>query len=164
MHSTRIGRRNRGLRPWTVVLIVVAFTLAVGNGGEGDAGASSELGGMRLLAAGGNGGGGSNRVFHVSGTVTDLLPGVGRPLPLTVANPHKQDISVRTLTVTVSSGNPTCPASNVQIPAWSGAVKVRGQSSGVVATLTATMKESAPNACAGTTFTLAFGGTAVSLP
>lgn len=51
-----------------------------------------------------NGGGGADRVFSIDGALTEpLLPGVSRPLPLTITNPGSQPMDVTAVLVTVQA-------------------------------------------------------------
>jgi hypothetical protein len=91
----------------------------------------------------------------VSGSVDGLVPGVPRPLPLTVANPYNFAITVRTLTVGVSAASPACGANGLVVQQLPRPLTVaRGASASVA--LDVRLSNDAANACQGATWPLAF--------
>lgn len=100
------------------------------------------------------------RSFVVSGDVTDLAPGVSRPLRLRLTNPNDSDISVEAVQVTVGDSSTGCSGGTLRIAALPGPVFVpRLGEAGV--TLGVTMSASASSVCEGATFPLTYGGSAV---
>jgi hypothetical protein len=98
--------------------------------------------------------------FRISGSVAGLYPGSRLPLRLTLTNPNRHGIRVTSLDVGVRAAGRACRGSNLTVsklekPRW-----VRRRDSRVVM-LWATLAESAPAACRGARFELAFSGRAV---
>jgi hypothetical protein len=100
------------------------------------------------------------RSFLVSGDVTDLAPGVTRPLRLRLTNPNHSDISVEAVQVTVGNSSTGCSGGSLRVAALPGPVFVpRLGEAGV--TLGVTMSASALSICDGASFPLTYGGSAV---
>ena len=98
--------------------------------------------------------------FVVSGDVTDLAPGVTRPLRLRLTNPNPSDISVEAVQVTVGDSSTGCSGGTLRVATLPGPVFVpRLGEAGV--TLGITMSASASSICEGATFPLTYGGSAV---
>jgi hypothetical protein len=93
--------------------------------------------------------------FAVSGTVTGLYPGSTLALALTLTNRNNFPITVNSVSIAVAGASATCPASNLTGGALSAPVRVAANSSSV-GTLPITMARSAPDACQGATFPLAY--------
>jgi hypothetical protein len=100
------------------------------------------------------------RSFFVSGDVTDLAPGVTRPLRLRLTNPNQSDISVETVQVTVGDSPNGCSGGTLRVAALPGPVFVPRLSEAGI-TLGVTMSASASSICEGATFPLTSGGSAV---
>jgi hypothetical protein len=97
--------------------------------------------------------------FRITGSATKLFPGATVPLVLTVTNPESVAIVVTSLTVKVGNASSTCTASNLSATAFTGKLSVPALGS-AKATLHVSMHLSAPNACKGAKFPLAFSGLA----
>lgn len=117
----------------------------------------------------GNGGGNDNKTFTISGTVTGLYPGVpAKSLNLSLRNNSSSAINIRTLAVTVSQAPAGCSASNILLGSAPASPTSRSFSVSIPVAKNATgsfvvpvsMTGSAPNACAGQTFTLTYTGQA----
>ena len=100
------------------------------------------------------------RSFLVSGDVTDLAPGVTRPLRILLTNPNDSDISVEAVEVTVGDSGNGCSGGTLSVAALPGPVFVPRLSEAGV-TLGVTMSASASSICEGATFPLTYGGSAV---
>lgn len=61
--------------------------------------------------------------FTIHGSVTGLVPGVAKAVPLTIDNPNDTPIFISQLTFTVTAGpsSGTCPASSYAVTAWNAA-------------------------------------------
>ena len=108
----------------------------------------------------GNGQADGHKDFIVSGQVENLAPGGSRPMVLTVQNPNSVALRVTSLTVTASAATTSCPASALNLPQWTGSLLVPKNGSASV-TVDVGLKPTAPNACQGARWPLAYGGTAV---
>jgi hypothetical protein len=97
--------------------------------------------------------------FVVSGDVTDLAPGVTRPLQLRLTNPNDDGIAVQTLQVTVADSPTGCSGGSLQVGPFAGPLFVPGGGEARVS-LPVTMATSAGTACQGATFPLTYGGSA----
>lgn len=97
--------------------------------------------------------------FTIAGKVSGLFPGKTLPLVLTLTNPNTFSITVSSITTAVSNASSACVASNLKVTSFSGSFKVAAKSTGKV-TVHATLVHSAPNACKGKTFPLAYHGSA----
>lgn len=97
--------------------------------------------------------------FSIAGTVNGLYPGKTLPLALTISNPLPVAITVKSITTTVSNASSTCNAVNVAVTAFSGTLVVPSHRS-AKATVKATMRRAAPNACQGKLFPFHYTGTA----
>jgi hypothetical protein len=100
------------------------------------------------------------RSFVVSGDVTDLAPGVTRPLRLRLTIPNHTDISVEAVQVTVGDSSTGCSGGTLRVAALPGPVFVPRLGEAAV-TLGVTMSASASSVCDGATFPLTYGGSAV---
>lgn len=113
-------------------------------------------------------GGGPSGVFSISGDVAGLVPGATKTLALTVTNPNPWPIQVLTLDTSVSAPDGSACATTISVGRYT-------YSSGdalVTAPARGSVRVDVPVAyvdsldvdqtgCAGTTFPLAFTGTAV---
>lgn len=120
------------------------------------------LGGRQLaLTLSGSGSPAPGHGFTLSGTVGGLLPGKPAPLRLTVANPDSQPIRLTSATAAARSASPACPASLLDITAFSSTpgtvVAGRGQA---VIELSVTLSGQAPDACKRVSFPLTYTGQA----
>jgi len=99
--------------------------------------------------------------FTLSGAVAGLVPGKPAPLRLTVANPDAQPIRLISATATARSASQACPASLLEVTAFSGTpetvVAGRGQT---VIELSVTLSANAPDACKRAAFPLSYAGRA----
>lgn len=94
-----------------------SFTLTI----RGTSGALSSTTTVGLSVDAANGGGKSP--FTISGAMSGLLaPGVARSMDLTFTNPNNQDLTVNSLSVSITStSNPTgCPTSNYSVTQFTG--------------------------------------------
>lgn len=109
--------------------------------------------------------------FGLSGTVSNLAPGVSSTLVLTATNPYSVPIMLTSVTVSVPTVPAGCPVSNLTLAstAFGGsppAVTVPGLSQAVPANgsanvpLTILLARNAANACQSVTFPFAYSGTA----
>ena len=109
-----------------------------------------------------------NGSFRVVGAFDGLYPGINASLALTVSNDNNFDIVVQSLSATATAVDPdhaACPLkignqNMVQVTTFSGALVVAANTSAAQA-LPITMNAASPDACAGATFTLTYGGSAV---
>jgi hypothetical protein len=124
--------------------------------------APSQANGPKSASTNGQGNGQANghQDFVVSGQVENLRPGGSRPMVLTVQNPNSVAIRVTSLTVTASAASSACPASSLTLPQWTGSLLVPKNGTAAV-TVDVALKATAPNACQGSRWPLAYGGTAV---
>lgn len=99
------------------------------------------------------------RTFTISGSVSGLYPSKSVALVLTVTNPFSASISVRSITTTVSNATASCTSAYVAVTKFSGPLFVAAGKT-ATATVQATMKPSAPNACEGKSFPFHYTGTA----
>jgi hypothetical protein len=99
------------------------------------------------------------RTFSISGHVDDLAPGARSTLRLVIRNPWRRGIHVRAVTVRVDPSGRPCPVTTVRIARFRGDFFVRARSSRRLQ-LAARLRRSAPAACAGAVFPLAFSGRA----
>jgi len=98
--------------------------------------------------------------FGITGDVSGLYPGQIASLQLTISNPKPFEISVTSITTAVGSATRTCPAAYLSVGAFSGHLRV-GANGKATTTVTATLEHSAPDACQGAMFPLAYTGNAV---
>jgi hypothetical protein len=106
-------------------------------------------------------------VFTIAGTVAQLVPGVPKPMVVTVTNPNSWDIQVLTISATAgSTGKANCPASALSVAPYSYSsgpgVLAPGKGSTTL-TLSVLLADSAvtnTTDCPGTSFPLTFDGTA----
>ena len=101
-----------------------------------------------------------HRDFVVSGQVQNLRPGGSRPMVLTVRNPNSVAIEVTSVTMAAGPAGPSCPASALTLPRWTGGLVVPKRGTGSL-TVAVGLKPTAPDACQGARWPLTFGGTAV---
>jgi hypothetical protein len=101
-----------------------------------------------------------SRSFLVSGNVTELGPGVTRPLRLRLTNPNHSDITVEAVQVSVGDSSTGCSGGSLLVANLPGPVFVpRLGEAGV--TLGVTMSASASSICDGASFPLTYSGSAV---
>jgi hypothetical protein len=100
--------------------------------------------------------------FRIAGSVGGLYPGLSSPLVLTVNNPQAFTIVVTSITTTVTDASATCLAPNLSVSAFSGQLSVPGFGAAQTSVL-ASLAQSAPDACIGATFPLAYSGLAGKL-
>gem|GEM_PF-5217346 len=100
-------------------------------------------------------------------SITGLYPGVSRPLNLTVTNPNRKDIKVISIAGAVtrtSRSGCRVSASNITVGTYGGSPKlpyvVKAGTAARLGYLMVTMPRSAADACARTTFTISFTGSA----
>ena len=113
----------------------------------------------------------SRDIFLISGDVSDLLPGIWRPIDVTITNTNNYAITVNQISVAVSSSPAECPAStNLEIqqsPISDTHTVVVG--AGATVTLTGTDRPQIQlvnlpvnqDACQAKSFGLQYGGTAI---
>jgi hypothetical protein len=166
MHDRRRrGALARTLRAGVLVLSTAMVTGTVAGGAGDDEVGPGTGGGLVLVSASvpiapsnlvqPHGGG-----FLISGSVGGLYPGAELPLHLTVLNPHSFAISVRSISVRVTSTAAACPAAYLHAGDFLGQLTVRGLGTAHT-TVPVTLIHSAPDGCQGVLFTLSYSGTAV---
>ena len=129
-----------------------------------DSGAASKPAAPKPAASAkgnGNANAHGHRDFVVSGQVGNLAPGASRPMVLTVRNPNNVAIRVTSLTVTASAASPSCPASALALPSWTGSLLVPENDGTASVTVNIGLEATAPNACQSARWPFAYGGTAV---
>lgn len=127
--------------------------------------AGSVAGGSDVIRLSGVGGAGVQPSAHrpvgfsITGSVDGLYPGATILMSLRVSNGGRHPIVVNEISTSVSSTAPLCPASDVTVGSFSGALHVPGGKSATVA-VPVSMVHSAPDACQGVTFPFSYSGTA----
>jgi hypothetical protein len=104
--------------------------------------------------------GSTSGTFAIKGNVSGLYPGQVTKLALRLVNPNGFAIKVTSVAVKVRSASAACSYTNVSVAKFAGSLKVRPHSSRRLY-LALTMRRSAPDACQGKSFPLAYRGTAV---
>jgi hypothetical protein len=106
-------------------------------------------------------------VFAISGSVAGLVPGVAKPMVVTVTNPNGYSIQVMSISATAgSTGDAQCPAAALSVAPYeysSGPGVVAPSKSTTTLTLSVLLADSLTvdtSGCPGTTFPLSFTGTA----
>jgi hypothetical protein len=97
--------------------------------------------------------------FRIGGSVGGLYPGLAARLVLTVVNPQRYAIVVKSITTGVGTPKAGCGASNLTVGAFSGRLPVSARSSAEVS-VRVTLVHSAPDACQGAVFPLQYSGLA----
>lgn len=95
----------------------------------------------------------------ISGEVDGLYPGGGVALDVTLTNPYRFDLRVRSLEVDVSDASPACPASVLVVGPVPSGQRIPGRGATAVDVPIA-MLDTAPDACQGATFALSYTATA----
>lgn len=95
--------------------------------------------------------------FGIAGSVKGLYPGLSTPLVLTVSNRQSFAIVVTSITTSVTSASAPCSASMLSVSSFSGRLSVPAMRSAKTS-LVVKMRPSAPDACIGATFRLAYSG------
>jgi len=98
--------------------------------------------------------------YEIAGEVDGLYPGAETTLNARVTNPHPFAVRVIATSAAVLDASPGCPASMLEIGDSEATVDVPAGGTGTVP-LHVRMSRSAPDACQGATWPLAFTGTAV---
>ena len=98
--------------------------------------------------------------FSIAGHVDNLLPGKRSSLSVRVRNPLSRAIRVRSIAAQVGPSGRPCSLRNVLLGRFRGSLVVPPRSSRKLR-LTASLRKSAPPACAGAIFSIRFVGTAV---
>ena len=93
--------------------------------------------------------------FTLTADYTGLYPNAAVDVPVTVHNPQTFPIDVETASAAVGDAGPGCPASNVEVTAFAGTVRVPAGGTAVVP-LHFHMLPTAPDSCQGATFPLTF--------
>ena len=101
------------------------------------------------------------KTFSITGHVDDLTPGVRSSLAVKIRNPWSRKIRVISISARVDPSGRPCPVGNVRILGFRGSLVIRPRASRSVI-LAASLRRSAPPACAGATFPLRFSGRAVT--
>ncbi len=99
----------------------------------------------------------------VRGDVEGLHPGARLTLDLSVENPYRFAIRVRSVTVDVSSPEPDCPPEHLEIPPVQPDTILEGRATGTVG-VPVSMGPDAPDACQGIEFALTHHVTATRAP
>jgi hypothetical protein len=128
--------------------------------------ATSRLGPIYALAAAGSSEGtngssaaGAGKAFSISGNVGGLYPGLHTDLVLTISNPQHFTIAVRQITIAVTQAPPGCPATNLTLGGFSGALNVPARSQRQQL-IPVTMAFAAPDPCQGALFQLEYHASA----
>jgi hypothetical protein len=133
----------------------------------------ASLGSVQLIASGGtpgkpDNGQGAQQPFTMSGSVTGLKLGSASHIPVLVANPNKQALTIQTVTVAVADASPTCAAANLTVGSYNASTpgalvyNVPGNGTVTIPIRVELLNGSAnQDACKGKTFPLSFDGTAV---
>lgn len=98
--------------------------------------------------------------FGVAGHVTGLYPGATKRLRLTLRNPNRFPITVRSVRTSVRSTAPACPARSIRVRPFKGSRRVGARSKAKVKVLV-TMPPTVPQACAGHRYRLTYRGKAI---
>lgn len=109
--------------------------------------------------------------FGISGSVTNLAPGVTSTLTLTASNPYSVAITLSSVSVSVPTVTSTCPISNLTLngSAFGGSpptVTLSGLTQAIPAhgstttSMPIVLARSAPNGCQVVTFPFSYSGTA----
>jgi hypothetical protein len=98
------------------------------------------------------------KAFSLSGSADGLYPGGKVPLALTIVNPNKQDLMVKTINVVAGDAG-ACSAAQLVADSFAGSLLVRKQSR-VTVSLDLQMSDEAGNECKGASFPLTYRGTA----
>lgn len=106
---------------------------------------------------------GAEARFAISGSVTRLFPGAGRPMNLVLINRNAFPIVVTSLAVARIDPDPLrprcAPKQALRTTTWTGRKVVPGGDRVTVrGAITVSMEEAAPNPCQGATFGLTFSG------
>jgi hypothetical protein len=99
-------------------------------------------------------------VFIASGQVEDLRPGATQPMVVTVRNPNNSPIRVTSVTMHAAAASGACPASSLDLPAWTGSLLVAKRSTATV-TVDVGLEAGAPSECSGAIWPLTYSGSAV---
>jgi len=152
---------SRRLAAWAAAAVVIATGTVMTSQGAGAAHRQTYVGVPYELA------GTTGHVFYISGDATGLYPGATVNLPLTVTNPNSAAIQVNSLTVSLSAtDHPACvpDATSLTTSDYAGPpFVVPGNNGQATVALPLTMPHGTGDACQDTTFTLTYGGTAVSV-
>jgi len=98
--------------------------------------------------------------FVMSGEVQNLRPGGSRPMVITVRNPNSVAIRVTSVTVAAGTAGPSCPASALTLPRWTGGLVVPKRGTATL-TVNVGLKPTVSDACQGARWPLTFAGAAV---
>lgn len=111
-----------------------------------------------LKARGTNSCGG--QTMPITGGVVGLYPGFSTTLTLSLNNPNPFAASVTGLTITPADASLSCPASYLQIGAFTGPLTIPANSTGTTS-VSIGLSSTAPDACQGATFPLTYTAQAV---
>jgi len=99
-------------------------------------------------------------VFHIRGRVSGLYPGKAGTMSLKIRNSYRFPISVRQVASRVGSPAVGCPGRSVTIRPWRGRLLVPAHGRRRIA-VRVRMRPSAPSACIGARYPIAYSGRAV---
>jgi hypothetical protein len=98
--------------------------------------------------------------FGVSGHVTGLYPGSTKRLRLTLRNPNRFPITVKSVRTSIRSTAPACPARSIRVRPFTGSKRVGPRSKARIK-VAVTMQPTVPQACAGHRYRLTYRGKAI---
>jgi hypothetical protein len=101
----------------------------------------------------------SRRGFTITGSVGGLYPGDAAPLVLTVTNPQDFAIDVTSLVTSVATASGSCPSSYLSVSSFAGHLHIAARGAATT-TVDLSLSHSAPDACQGAQFQLAYSGQA----
>jgi hypothetical protein len=96
-----------------------------------------------------------HRGLKVSGHIEGLYPGASEVLPVKVKSRLPFRVRVRSIRTVVADAGPSCSAANLQVPGYTGRLKIRPRRSRRV-NLRIAMPATAADACEGASFPLRF--------
>ncbi len=99
--------------------------------------------------------------FAIHGGVAGLYPGIHKSLPLTVVNAMRFAFRVTSITTTVTSGKPGCPAAELTVAKYPGSMIVPAGDTRT-ADVMVSMSKAATNACQHAVFIFHYLGLAVA--
>jgi hypothetical protein len=121
--------------------------------------AATALGGAAAEGSHGSHRGRGAATFSLRGHVGGLFPGAEKRLVIAVHNRSRRSLRVRSITTRVRDGKRGCSAGNLRVSAFRGRLRVGAGRSRRVA-VRVRMLPTAPAACQGAVFPLAFRGRA----
>lgn len=163
MKSERFKRTKSVMASGAIALVVAALAFAVSSSALGTRSAIAHLG--FDLTSGTSSFTITSSIYPsptCSGTTAQLYPGVTDCAVLTVHNDLTVPITVESLSTSVTSPPPGCPASDFSLPTFSGALSVPGGGTAATSGLPISLLDTHTNqdACEGVTVNFAYTGSA----